>query len=483
MCNTLKAWEERINKEEMPIFNTSITSISNITSASDTSASDLATIILHDPALSAKILKFANSSFYKTTTDTSISTISRAIVRMGFEQIRELTLSMAIIDSLIAGGKRKHLAHLLSRAVHSAVQARELAEKMGESQIEEIFIATLLYDLGEMAFWSLADQEEIDNLQKTLQHQNNTPEKAQKKAIGFCFRDLTAILIERWNLKGILEKISKKRKGKNLPTKIINSCRELAKNSEHGWETEEVQIVARRIANYMNISLSSANNIIKKNSKLAAEVAAVYNPEIAKHIPGHEKILQKTEIAGKEEIIVKFPEPDPMLLLKILREISSMLQSSPDFNLVLGGLLEGIYRGVGMDRALFALYTPKSRIKAKFVLGTTVEYLRDNFVFPVEMDKSNPFFDALFERRKGIWIKNTSFCEYSSPVIYQMKSLLDVNSFFMAPVIAGNNPVGIFYADRQPSKRPLDINSFENFEHLGQQACISIEYISKKENK
>ncbi|MCK5231844.1 MAG: hypothetical protein KAR13_16350 [Desulfobulbaceae bacterium] len=158
-----------------------------------------------------------------------------------------------------------------------------------------------------------------------------------------------------------------------------------------------------------------------------------------------------------------------------------MLQSSPDFNLVLGGLLEGIYRGVGMDRALFALYTVKSQIKAKFVLGTTIEYLRDNFVFPVETDKSNPFFDALFERRKGIWIKNASSCEYSSPIIHKMRSLLDVNSFFITPIVAGNNPIGIFYADRQPSKRPLDISSFENFEHLGQQACISIEYISRRE--
>ncbi|MCK5324087.1 MAG: GAF domain-containing protein, partial [Desulfobulbaceae bacterium] len=279
----------------------------------------------------------------------------------------------------------------------------------------------------------------------------------------------------------ILEKISKKRRGKNLSAKIINSCRELAKTSEHGWETEEVKPVVRRIANYMNISLPSANTILKKNSKLAAEVAAVYNPEIAKYIPGHEEILQKTEMAREEEIIAKFPEPNPMLLLKILREISTMLQSNPDFNLVLGGLLEGIHRGVGMDRALFALYTVKSQIKAKFVLGTTIEYLRDNFVFPVETDKSNPFFDALFERRKGIWIKNASSCEYSSPIIHKMRSLLDVNSFFITPIVAGNNPIGIFYADRQPSKRPLDISSFENFEHLGQQACISIEYISRRE--
>ncbi|MCK5231843.1 MAG: hypothetical protein KAR13_16345 [Desulfobulbaceae bacterium] len=47
----------------------------------------------------------------------------------------------------------------------------------------------------------------------------------------------------------------------------------------------------------MNISLASANNIIKKNSKLAAEVAAAYNSEIAKYIPGHEEIQQKIEMA------------------------------------------------------------------------------------------------------------------------------------------------------------------------------------------
>ena len=47
-----------------------------------------------------------------------------------------------------------------------------------------------------------------------------------------------------------------------------------------------------------------------------------------------------------------------------------MLVEKPDFNLILEIILEGIYRGVGLDRTIFAVLTSdKKAIKAKYALG------------------------------------------------------------------------------------------------------------------
>ena len=72
----------------------------------------------------------------------------------------------------------------------------------------------------------------------------------------------------------------------------------------------------------------------------------------------------------------------------------------------------------------------------------------------------------------------TSASELASTILRDPS--LAVKTFFLTPIIVNNHPIGIFYADRQPSTRALDENSFASFEHLGQQAGISINYISHK---
>ena len=66
-----------------------------------------------------------------------------------------------------------------------------------------------------------------------------------------------------------------------------------------------------------------------------------------------------------------FLDPDPMLQLQILRELSSLMEVQPDFNSVLEMVLEGMYRGIGMDRTLFALRTPDHRfLVGRYALGS-----------------------------------------------------------------------------------------------------------------
>jgi len=176
--------------------------------------------------------------------------------------------------------------------------------------------------------------------------------------------------------------------------------------------------------------------------------------------------------------------PDLSLQLKVLRELSSILRSKPDLNLVLEILLEGIHRGVGMDRAVFALYTPvRAQIRAKYVLGVDAESLLEHFTFPVDTGIGNPFSDTLFGKGSGLWVKNVLDSGFSLLVTEQIRNILGSKSFFLTPIIIAGKPIGLFYADRHPSRRPLDTASFESFEHMGQQACISIEHIMRQERK
>jgi len=61
------------------------------------------------------------------------------------------------------------------------------------------------------------------------------------------------------------------------------------------------------------------------------------------------------EVSGDEDSGVPRLSPDHRLQLQILWELTAMLDGRPNLNLVLPTVLEGVYRGLGLDRALLLL--------------------------------------------------------------------------------------------------------------------------------
>lgn len=294
--------------------------------------------------------------------------------------------------------------------------------------------------------------------------------------MGFRFKDLTWRLVQQWNIRSTLEEILKDENRSTKMSQIIHFGKELAVIATSKLSKEEEHHKLKKIAKFTDMEPGDLKTLVSENIKLASEMGHAYSPIILQYFSS--KNNPKNKDLGPK---VAFPEPNPLLQLQILRELSTMLQSNHDINLILETLLEGIYHGVGMDRALFALYNPRrSQVRAKFVLGTGSDNLLNQFAFSVGQNPDNPFADALIERRQEIWVQNTQITTYEPDIMHQIRTNLEVSSFFLAPILVNNHPIGIFYADRQPSKRPLDENDFASFSHLSQQAGISIEHSSKR---
>lgn len=482
MTLQLEEWITRFNGKEMPVLHTTIAALRKLTAQEDVSIGELAQIILLDASLTARILKLVNSSFYNPT-GTTVSTVSRAVVLLGFDVIRDLTISVAIIDSFLQGDTRSHVKKILAQSFLAAVQARAIAEKRGERELEEIFITSLLANLGEITFWCFADEEEIANLNHWLKKQDYSPDMAQRKALGVSFAELTMGLVKEWRLQedsSLLQHLLSGGKGGGNRKKIIDFGQELARIQISEGDGEEADKVHKKLVTFLDMSLKKVRQFLRESTEQAAEMAQDLGGDtVHMHIPA---ISQPTESESTEEektLSLLYPEPNPMLQLKILRELSSTLDSKPELNLVLEMLLEGIYRGIGVDRAIFALYQPLSlEIKAKYALGADADYLIKNFVFPVKVGANNPFAEVLFDGRE-LWIKNTSESTFSPEYMQRIRDILPAPECFVTPIIVNRHPVGLFYCDRGPSKRPLDETSFESFKHLSQQACISIDYISR----
>lgn len=107
--------------------------------------------VLEDPTLAARVLKVANSAFYRC--GGKISTLEHAVVLLGLDAVRGIAAA-AGLDRIAAGGNRARV--YVAHSVATASVARDVAALAGHSCGAEAFLAGLLHDLGLLVAWRLA---------------------------------------------------------------------------------------------------------------------------------------------------------------------------------------------------------------------------------------------------------------------------------------------------------------------------------------
>ncbi|MEO5341735.1 MAG: HDOD domain-containing protein [Gammaproteobacteria bacterium SHHR-1] len=464
MPKSLDQWIAHISDQEMPIFGKTVQAIVSVAEDDLASASKLAKVVLQDASLTAKVLKLVNSIYYNPAR-APISTVSRAVVVMGFSTIRNICLSIGLVDSVVTGPAKDQLTKELARAIHSAVQAREMALLMDDKEPEEVFVASLLHNIGDLAFWCHSGKQG-ESILKLLEQPEYDPELAQKEVLGFELNQLSLGLVKEWGINQLLEETLEHPEKAQRRGKSVILAHELAQASEqHGWNSDEVKKVVKQAA---KITLEKEEHLLaemKNNAREAASIAGIYGAaNAAKAIPLPDK--EKLEKPAEEPKVSDFPEPDPLLQLRILRELSQIAEKKADFNLIVEMVMEGVHRGVGFDRTLFSLATPdRNTIYGKFSLGRSSLSFTESFRFNRTTDPSNIFFRIL-DKKAELWVdlaKNPALKAMYTPKVQQV---IGLKPFFASCIMVNGKSIGIIYADRSLSGRSLDEEAFSSFKHF-----------------
>ncbi len=114
-----------------------------------TSATDVGKYICQDPALTARLLKIANSPLYGFPS--RIDTISRAITIIGLRGIRDLVLASSTVEVFSRmSSELIDMNRYWQHSLYCAVSARTLAGHCNALHVEPFFIAGLLHDIGQL---------------------------------------------------------------------------------------------------------------------------------------------------------------------------------------------------------------------------------------------------------------------------------------------------------------------------------------------
>lgn len=473
----LAEWVEVLSEKGMPVFTKTVQEISGVAADRESSAAELSRVILQDAAMTARLLRVANSPIYSPV-GRGISTVSRAVVLLGFNTVRSLCLSIAVIDSLETGAQKARMAEQMARSFHAAIQARSFAEKRRDPSPEEVFIATLLSGIGDLAFWSFNTEASL-KLNEALKVPGCDRLKVQKQVLGFDLRELSLGLTRKWHLGELLENALEGKSAQDPRVSNVEFAEQIAVRAEKGWDTPEMKQLVGHVAEALYMPLQDVTDFVHKNAGAAAKAAQYFGVgDAAKLIPLpiSERKAELAVSAERSSRAPKFLDPDPMLQLTILRELSGMLDSQHDINLLLEMVLEGVFRGIGMDRTLFAMLNPeRNRLRARQALGWDKEDMREKFVFDISPLKANIFSHAL-DSRQPLWWGQDKDPRLKSLITQPVQALTEGVPFFINPIEVNGRSIGLFYADRKPSGRPLDEDSFTAFKHFCQQANLALAY-------
>lgn len=186
--------------DKLPTLPIAATKIIQIVNNPNATARDVNQVISTDQALAAKVLKLVNSAYYGLAN--KVSSITQAVVILGFNTIKSLALSASVLDTFSAAElssfKREEFwRHSLGVAVTAKLVAQ--VTRVPEKQQEEYFIGGLLHDMGKVVF----DQYLHDEFAEAAQLAKDTGIafiQAEQEVLQVTHPEIGMLLAERWNL-------------------------------------------------------------------------------------------------------------------------------------------------------------------------------------------------------------------------------------------------------------------------------------------
>jgi HD-like signal output (HDOD) protein len=450
----------KLNREDMPLFSRTVKDILEVSDKENRPLSDLSLVILKDPALTAKVLKIANGVLYNPD-GRKTTTVSRAVLQLGYKIIRNICIASLLIEKLTSSVQKERVITEMVKSFHAAIQARSLTVIRGDPSVEEVFIATLLFRIGPIAFWS-SGEKAVDTLTEALEKRpDESPKRVEKDVLGFSLQELTYGLVRDWGLGELLEtSFSKLDLNKRTANVLLGHA--LVDGIESGWKSEKMEKTISDAARFLNRSNDETVKIVRESTRTAIESARDYGlGSFIKFIPGESETDQEA-VVEKQPSSAQF---NAMVQLEILSELNALIKD-PEFNLNLymTSLIEGISRGIGLQRVLLSiLSTDKKHLVGRFGIGweqSEIEHFR------VTLKSSYPnVFSQMLEEKLPTWVngkKTKSFQYITEDVRIQMGT----QHFFVAPIVVKEAVIGVICADCGKNHELLTPRKFTCFEFL-----------------
>jgi len=504
------------SKSDFPALSESVVRIQSMATSEKESINSVTNEILKDVALTNKLLRLVNSAHYSR--GSSIGTVSRAVSLVGFNGIRNMALSLVLLEHM----QDKTNAHLLKEEFVRALMAGSVAAELGSTSAEgeEAFIGALFQNLGRMLS-QFYFPEEAASIRALMNDPRNPvhEDTASTRVLGMSFEALGLGVSKAWGLPESIQRCIVKPAGeppsqtpKDAPVRLRWSARAANEMADamlhadpHVVDTR-LTTVAKRYGRVLGMSpdqLHAATAVARKKlSELAEAMDLSVRPESpASHLlkaahaatqthveyslSDHDT-LNATELQATQVIAVNnTAAPAPALPVKpdhIAQTLAAGIQDITnamveDFKLsdVLRMILEAMYRALEFHRVIFCMRDTKTdTLTGRFGLGPGVEGVVKQFSVPMTAAAVPDLFATICNKGADTLISDASDPRIQQRLPAWFKKSYNAPTFLILPLLLKGRPFGMIYADKdQQGGLVLDEKELAMLRTLRNQAVMA----------
>jgi len=168
----------------------------------NTNINDLNKIISTDQALSARLLKIANSAMYYCQRE--IKGLGMAMSRIGFASLKSIVIAVSTKDIYKTFGEAEKL--LWEHSVGASIAAQTVANAIGGFKADEIFTGGLMHDIGKTLL-NNKDPKKYSQVFKEVHEGGKSFAEVEKELYDYTHAEVGSLLINKWNLPEILTEV------------------------------------------------------------------------------------------------------------------------------------------------------------------------------------------------------------------------------------------------------------------------------------
>jgi putative nucleotidyltransferase with HDIG domain len=167
---------------------------------------DIGRVIGHEPALTARVLRLANSAYYRLPE--KVDSITLAISVLGTRNLRDLLLATSVASAFarIDTGL-VDVADFWHHSIYCGILARLLGKRLKAGSGEQLFVAGLLHDIGKLVIY----QNMPEQAGQIIAESASTGEPVcliERARLGFDHGEVGQALLQSWGLPDLFSAVA-----------------------------------------------------------------------------------------------------------------------------------------------------------------------------------------------------------------------------------------------------------------------------------
>jgi len=480
---------------------------------SDATVTDITDTILQDFSLTNKILHMVNSAHYiKTQTEGKINTISRAVIILGLDHVRNAALSLMLFENLKDKSLAKDLKTTLINNFTSGILAREVARAVGGEHKEEAFLCSMFHDFGKVlvTYYLSEDNDAI----RGIVSGKGLPEKlAALKILGTSYENIGIAVAKEWKLSNVIvycmgklpPEIPKPQNAPDTLHAIVEFSNELCSIiNAHGNDTKarekalaallarfkaSVPIPLEKISEILSIAHGEITehvnefNLTDESLDILDNLEAAMGPLSAETPPEQEQtqLIVRVDTGGGIRILdtvnplgdaKQTPEE---ILSRGVQEVATSLLEDFSVSDILRMILEVMFRGMDFSNVVICIKNSKTKMmEGRFAFGLNTNAIKNSFRFTVDATGKDVF-NTCIARGSDILVNDVNDFRVTALIPVWFRHLLDSETFMLMPIVVNKIALGLIYADKpMAGDLNLDMQLLRYLKTLRDQAILAI---------